>query len=85
MADRKTFKLRSLDDVNEAQEWLFNEQRDGAMDTKRADGMNTTLKGCQGLLKLRMEAWKLWVTMQTKKLGKVPRSLIPPGLDVDGE
>jgi len=37
-------KLRTIDDLSQASELIFNRQVDGSMDNKTADSMNTTIK-----------------------------------------
>jgi len=69
--------LRSIEDLTEAHEWLFNAQRAGTIDAKTADALNTTLKGATYLrAKLRLEAAKLFVQANIKKL-KIPEHLLP--------
>jgi hypothetical protein len=76
-------RLRSVGDLIEAHEYMFNQQRDGHLDAKTADAMNTTLKGLSYLLaKLPMDVAKLWVTAQIKRLN-LPSNLFP--LPLDGE
>jgi len=45
MTTSDTIQLRTVDQLTEAHEWLFGQQRDGKIDAKTADGLNTTLKG----------------------------------------
>lgn len=73
--EKKLMSLRTIQQLNDAHEYLFNRQKDGKMDAKTADALNTTLKGSVYLnAKLRLEAAKLWMNAQIKKID------IPPGL-----
>lgn len=74
--------LRTVDDLTVAHEWLFNQQRAGSIDSKSADGMNTTLKGVTYLrAKLRLEAAKLAITAKIKKIDEDVKRLLPEGLE----
>ncbi len=76
----KRMPLRTRDDLIEAHEWLFNEQRMGKLDGKTADGLNTTLKGSIYLgPKLQMEAFKLQVMAHKAKM-EVPPMMLPEGV-----
>ena len=69
--------LRTVSDIVDAQEWLFNQQRDGKIDAKTADALNTTLKGSIFLVaKLRLDAAKIWMTARVKKID-LPAGLLP--------
>ena len=69
--------LRSIDDLSAAHEYLFNKQKNNEIDAKTADAMNTTLKGAVYLNgKLKMDAAKLWLQAQIKKV-TIPSSLLP--------
>jgi hypothetical protein len=69
--------LKSVNDISEAYEWMFNAQRDGQIDAKTADALNTTLKGATYLrVKLRMDAAKLLIQAQIKKV-QIPEKLLP--------
>lgn len=69
MAEEKRIRLRTIAELQEAHEWLLNEQRNGKIDAKRADGINTTLKGATYLnAKLKMDAAKLYLQAQIKKV-----------------
>lgn len=71
------FKLRTVSDLVAAHEWLFQQQRDGKIDAKSADALNTTLKGSVYLTaKLRLEAAKLLLMSHIKKM-EVPSDLLP--------
>jgi hypothetical protein len=77
MADpiRKRQSLRSVADLTEAYEDLYNRQVNGDIDAKMSDGMNTTLKGTTALLvKLPMDAYKLFVQASIKKIA-IPEAL----------
>ena len=70
-------KLRSVEDLTEAHEWLFNAQRTGTIDAKTADALNTTLKGSLYLLaRLKLELAKLMIQCKIKKL-QMPAGLLP--------
>lgn len=70
-------KLRSINEITEALEWLFNEQKEGRIDPKIADGLNTTLKGITYLrAKLPLDAAKIFVQAKTKKID-IPSGYLP--------
>jgi hypothetical protein len=70
-------KLRTVSDLTDAHEWLFNQQRSNAIDAKTADALNTTLKGAVYLrAKLRLDAAKIVLQAQIKKI-TVPDNLLP--------
>jgi hypothetical protein len=72
--------LRTVSDLTKAHEWLFNAQRDGGLDSKTADALNTTLKGATYLqVKLKLDALKIFVQARTKKI-EIPTYLLPEGL-----
>lgn len=74
---QEDIKLRSIDDLSTAHEWLINKQRNGEIDSKTADAMNTTLKGAVYLNgKLRMDYAKLWLHAQIKKV-EMPVGILP--------
>ncbi|MDP3703757.1 MAG: hypothetical protein U1C74_15945 [Phenylobacterium sp.] len=82
MADQvpKQFRLRDIDGLNDAHEYLFNRQAAGKMDGKMADGLNTTLKGSVYLnVKLKMEAFKLNIMAHKAKM-EVPPLMLPEGM-----
>lgn len=61
--------LRTVEDLRIAYEDLYNKQRNGEIDAKTSDGMNTTLKGSTYLnVKLPMDAWKIVVQSRIKKV-----------------
>jgi hypothetical protein len=66
-------RLRTLDEIAAAHEWLFEQTRAGRMDNKTADVLNTTLKGVVYLHgKLPLEYQRLYVQAQIKKLDVSP-------------
>lgn len=70
-------KLRTIDDLTNAHEYVFNAQHKGKIDAKTADGMNTTLKGAVYLNgKLRMDAAKLFLQAEIKKV-QIPAGMLP--------
>lgn len=76
-AKQVTMKLRTIDDLNKAHEWLWDKQRTGKIDAKTADALNTTLKGAVYLNgKLKMDAAKLILQAQIKKI-TIPANLLP--------
>lgn len=86
MAEQKKIRLRTPADVVEASEWLYNEQREGKIDGKRADGINTTLKSVWNIVgKTRMDMLKIYVQSQIKKVDIPPAMLIDltqlPGIE----
>lgn len=75
--EKVVMPLRTVADISDAQEWLFNSQRDGVIDTKTADGMNTTLKGVVYLkATLPLKIFEAMVRAQIKKIN-VPTNLLP--------
>jgi len=69
-------KLRSVEDLSDAIEDLYNDQETSKIDAKTADAMNTTLKSAVYLrVQLPMNAYKLFVTAAIKKI-TVPKSLL---------
>lgn len=74
--DRLT-KLRTTDELSAAHEWLFNQQKQGKIDSKTADALNTTLKGAVYLNgKLKLDALKLFVQAEIKKI-QIPKGMLP--------
>lgn len=70
--------LKTVNEISDAYEWLFNAQKEGKIDAKTADALNTTLKGLTYLcVKLRMDAAKLMIQAQMKKVN-IPENLLPP-------
>jgi hypothetical protein len=75
--ESKKMGLRTAAEIVDANEWLFNMQKDNKIDPKTADALNTTLKNSIYLnVKLRMDAAKLWMTAQIKKID-IPKGLLP--------
>ena len=73
----KKMSLRSVADLTTAHEWLFNKQKEGQVDAKTADALNTTLKGAVYLnAKLKLDAAKLIINAQIKKIN-IPAGLLP--------
>ena len=65
----KVLKLRSVDDLNEALEWLFTQQKEAKIDAKTADALNTTIKQASYLNgKLKLDYLKLLLTAKIKKI-----------------
>lgn len=79
-------KLRTIDDLTKAHEHVFNEQQNGKIDAKTADGLNTTLKGAVYLnAKLKIDAAKLFLQARIKKV-EMPDGMLPDLSDVvDGK
>lgn len=64
-----TIKLRTVEDLNEALEWLYEQQKDGKIDAKTADALNTTIKQATYLNgKLRLDYLKLVLSAKIKKI-----------------
>ena len=77
-AAKRPTHLRTIGDLVSAHEWLFNEQREGKIDPKTADALNTTLKGSVYLnAKLRLDMAKIMVQAQIKKID-IPERYLPP-------
>jgi hypothetical protein len=69
-------RLRTVEDLTEAHEWLFNQQKSGTIDAKAADALNTTLKGATYLrAKLRLDVAKVILQAQIKKVS-IPNNLL---------
>jgi hypothetical protein len=77
MPQKQVTPLRNAEDLVEANEWLFNRQREGKIDAKSADGLNTTLKNSFNLLvKVPMDLLKLTIQARIKKVEiDIPRYL----------
>jgi hypothetical protein len=70
-------RLRSIPDLVEAHEELYNHVRNGKIDNKTADALNTTLKGQTYLLaKLRLDAAKVMLQASIKKVD-IPVKFLP--------
>jgi hypothetical protein len=82
MAETKTQiptpqRLRTIEELSAAHEWLFEQSRNGKIDTKTADVLNTTLKGATFLNgKLKLEYAKLYMASQVKKFD-FPAGVLP--------
>lgn len=75
-----TIRLRSIEDLQNAYEELYNRQRDNKIDAKAVDGMNTTLKGATYLAAgLRMKLVDIYLKAQIKKL-EIPPVMLPEGM-----
>ena len=77
MSEEKKIPLRSVPDLVNAHEWLFNQQKENKIDSKTADALNTTLKGAVYLnAKLKLDAAKIFMNAQIKKI-EIPKGLLP--------
>jgi len=77
--------LRTVQDTRIAVERLYNQQVSGLIDTKTADGINTTLKGAIYLNgKLKMDAIKMLIQTQIKKI-QLPVGLLETFLGPDNK
>lgn len=77
-SSKRPTHLRTIGDLVSAHEWLFNQQREGKIDPKTADALNTTLKGSVYLnAKLRLDMAKIMVQAQIKKID-IPERYLPP-------
>lgn len=75
--DRTFTPLKTVADLASAQEWLFNEQKNGVIDSKTADGLNTTLKGCMYLkATLPLKIFECMIRASVKKV-EIPQGLLP--------
>ena len=69
MKDKKTIALRTIEDLVSFNESLINQQRDGQIDSKTADAINTTIKGQKSLIvDLPLQVFKIAVQAQIKKV-----------------
>jgi len=74
---RHEFKVRTIPQLNEVHEYLLNQQINGQIDSKSADSINTTLKGCVYLNgKLKLDAAKLLLQAKIKKID-IPDGMFP--------
>lgn len=73
---RERQRLKTFGEINDAQEWLFNAARDGAIDNKTADVLNTVTKGAVAIQKLRLDYSKLYLQAAVKKID-IPTNLLP--------
>lgn len=70
-------KLRTVAQLRDAHEWLFNQQKQGGIDAKTADALNTTLKGAVYLgAALPLKALDLVIKARTKKVD-IPEGMLP--------
>jgi len=77
MAEKQRKRLRTISEISEAYEDLYNKQMVGDIDSKAVDGINTTLKGVTYLnAKLKMDAAKLVLQARIKKIS-LPDNLLP--------
>lgn len=76
MADKRSRQpLRTIGDLLEATEDLYNRLETGQLDAKTADAMNTVIKSSTYLLaKLPMDAYKIFVQAKIKKI-EIPEGL----------
>ena len=76
-------KLRTIQDLIEAGEWMFNKQEAGQLDAKAADALNTTLKRqSKFVVDTPMALLKIWVRAQEKKF-VIPSRMLPPGMTME--
>lgn len=79
-------QLRSPEQISEASELLYSEIREGKVDGKQVDGLNTLIKNQIYLnVKLRMDYLKIYTQARAKKID-LPIGLLPDGLQklIDG-
>lgn len=70
-------RLRTVEDLTDATEWLFTQQRGGTIDSKTADALNTTLKGATYLrATLPLKIAELIVRSSIKKV-TIPDKYLP--------
>lgn len=83
--DRSFTPLKTVADLASAQEWLFNEQKNGMIDSRTADGLNTTLKGCMYLkATLPLKIFEAMIRASVKKVD-VPQGLLPVISQISGD
>lgn len=81
--EKKKIPLQSVKDLAEANEWMFNRQKNGEIDAKSADAMNTTLKGQKSLIvDVPLQLFKIAVTASIKKVQIDPQIFSRFGLPV---
>jgi len=74
-------KLKTLRDVEDASGWVFNQLKEGTMDAKTADALNTTLKGLYFMKgKLRLDYLKLVFQAKVKKVD-IPFDVLQLGVE----
>ena len=77
MAAKERVQLRSVNDLIQANENLYNKHINGELDAKNLDAANTIIKSQSYLVgKLRMDYAKLVLLAQTKKLA-MPDEVLP--------
>jgi len=80
MAEKKetvNMPLKTASEISQANEWLFNMQKDGRIDPKTADSLNTTIKNSVYLnVKMKMDYLKLYLQASIKKV-ELPTNLLP--------
>jgi hypothetical protein len=77
MADPKLMPLKTPSEISQANEWLFNMQKEGKIDPKTADSLNTTIKNSVYLnVKMKMDYLKIFLQAQIKKID-LPKGLLP--------
>jgi hypothetical protein len=75
--DQKIMPLKTPGEISQANEWLFNMQKDGKIDPKTADSLNTTIKNSVYLnVKMKMDYLKIFLQAQIKKID-LPKGLLP--------
>jgi hypothetical protein len=80
--DGKTTKvpevnLRTRGGMNDALQWVFEKQRDGQIDAKSADALNTTIKTAMELnVKLPLKAADIFFKSKLKKI-EIPAGFLP--------
>jgi hypothetical protein len=75
--EKKSRKLRTIEDLTDAHEYVFNQQLNGKIDDKAANALNTTLKGAVYLNgKLKLDAAKIYLRAQEKKIA-IPNGMLP--------
>ena len=74
---KNEIRLRTIAELTEALEGLYNQQVNGKYDPKTADALNTTLKGAIYLrAKLPLDYAKLYLNAAIKKVN-IPQNLLP--------
>lgn len=69
--------LRTREGLNEAIEFVYQEQKDGRLDAKSADALNTTIRTSMELnVKLPMKLFDTVVKARLKKLD-LPSGILP--------
>jgi hypothetical protein len=76
MADK--VDLRTRDGLNQAISWIYEQQREGKIDPKTADSLNTTIKtGMELNVKLPLKLFDIVVKARIKKID-TPQGILPP-------